>query len=59
MKLLRTGHAPEPMNPPVVGRPGELLDRFLARLIDGLIIGVVYLGWHDHFAGETYVLKVG
>jgi len=23
-------------------RPGELLDRFLARLIDGLIVGVVY-----------------
>jgi uncharacterized RDD family membrane protein YckC len=36
--------APEPMNtPPVAGRPGELLDRFLARLIDGLIIGVAYL----------------
>jgi uncharacterized RDD family membrane protein YckC len=27
---------------PVVGRPGELLDRFLARLIDGIILGVVY-----------------
>jgi uncharacterized RDD family membrane protein YckC len=32
---------PEP-TAPLVGRPGELLDRFLARLIDGLIIGVVY-----------------
>jgi uncharacterized RDD family membrane protein YckC len=32
---------PEP-TAPVVGRPGELLDRFLARLIDGLIIGVAY-----------------
>ncbi|WP_134740108.1 RDD family protein [Nocardioides sp. 503] len=30
--------------PPGVGvpRPGELIDRFLARLIDGLLIGVVY-----------------
>ena len=27
---------------PVTGRPGELLDRFLARLIDGLILGVAY-----------------
>lgn len=27
---------------PVGGRPGELLDRLLARLIDGLIIGVAY-----------------
>lgn len=35
--------APEPMNtPPVAGRPGELLDRFLARLIDGIILAVVY-----------------
>ena len=25
-----------------VPRPGELLDRFLARLIDGVILGVVY-----------------
>ena len=24
-------------------RPGELLDRFLARLIDGLVLGVVYI----------------
>ncbi len=29
--------------PPVSGtRPGELLDRFLARLIDGVIVGVAY-----------------
>ena len=35
--------AQEPTNtPPAAGRPGELLDRFLARLIDGLVIGVVY-----------------
>ena len=34
--------APEPTNAPVTGRPGELLDRFLARLIDGLVIGVAY-----------------
>ncbi len=27
---------------PVAGRPGELMDRFLARLIDGLILGVAY-----------------
>lgn len=31
---------------PVVGataeRPGELLDRFLARLVDGVLLGVVY-----------------
>jgi uncharacterized RDD family membrane protein YckC len=33
--------AQEPTAPPV-GRPGELLDRFLARLIDGIILGVVY-----------------
>ena len=26
-----------------VGQPGNLLDRFLARLIDGFIIGVVYV----------------
>jgi len=37
--------APGPMGgPPVPGvpRPGELLDRFLARLIDGILIGVVF-----------------
>ncbi|MEO6791873.1 MAG: RDD family protein [Ornithinibacter sp.] len=28
--------------PPTGPRPGELLDRFLARLIDGIIIAVVY-----------------
>jgi uncharacterized RDD family membrane protein YckC len=28
--------------PPGVPRPGELLDRFLARLIDGVILGVAY-----------------
>jgi uncharacterized RDD family membrane protein YckC len=27
---------------PVAGRPGELIDRFLARLVDGLILGVAY-----------------
>lgn len=27
---------------PAAGRPGELLDRFLARLIDGVILGVAY-----------------
>jgi uncharacterized RDD family membrane protein YckC len=32
---------PEP-TAAAVGRPGELLDRFLARLIDGLIVGVAY-----------------
>jgi uncharacterized RDD family membrane protein YckC len=34
--------APPPVAPPGVPRPGELLDRFLARLIDGLILGVAY-----------------
>lgn len=42
--------APAPSTPPPppaaaaagVPRPGELLDRFLARLIDGVILGVVY-----------------
>lgn len=35
---------PPPAAAPVQGvpRPGELLDRFLARLIDGVILGVVY-----------------
>jgi uncharacterized RDD family membrane protein YckC len=28
---------------PGAARPGELLDRFLARLIDGLVLGVVYI----------------
>lgn len=27
---------------PVAQRPGELLDRFLARLIDGVVIGIAY-----------------
>lgn len=27
---------------PVAGRPGELIDRFLARLVDGLILAVAY-----------------
>lgn len=27
---------------PVAERPGELLDRFLARLIDGVVIGIAY-----------------
>ncbi|GAB6986881.1 RDD family protein [Nocardioides pyridinolyticus] len=31
---------PPPSAPPGVPRPGGLLDRFLARLIDGLILGV-------------------
>lgn len=31
--------------PPTAGgtRPGELLDRFLARLIDGILVGIVYV----------------
>jgi uncharacterized RDD family membrane protein YckC len=28
---------------PGTARPGELLDRFLARFIDGLVLGVVYI----------------
>lgn len=31
-----------PMAAAGVPRPGELLDRFLARLIDGILLGVVY-----------------
>ena len=27
---------------PVAGRPGELMDRFLARLVDGVVIGIAY-----------------
>jgi uncharacterized RDD family membrane protein YckC len=35
--------SPMPGAPGVgVGQPGNLLDRFLARLIDGVIVGVVY-----------------
>lgn len=38
--------APAPGAPPApgagVGQPGTLLDRFLARLIDGVILGVTY-----------------
>jgi uncharacterized RDD family membrane protein YckC len=33
------GHGPAS---PATPRPGELLDRFLARLIDGVLLGVVY-----------------
>lgn len=28
-------------NPPTAARPGELLDRFVARLIDGILVGVI------------------
>ncbi len=34
------GYGYEPARP-AVGRPGELLDRFLARLIDGILLGIV------------------
>lgn len=34
--------APPPTPGPQGPRPGELLDRFLARLLDGLIVGVGY-----------------
>lgn len=30
-----------PPSAPVGARPGELLDRFLARLIDGILVGIV------------------
>ena len=34
----------EPQHPePGTTRPGELLERFVARLIDGLVLGVVYI----------------
>jgi uncharacterized RDD family membrane protein YckC len=40
------GQYPTPGAPgpaaPGVPRPGELLDRFLARLIDGVLLGIVY-----------------
>jgi uncharacterized RDD family membrane protein YckC len=38
------GYPAPPPPPPVPGgpRPGELVDRFLARLIDGVLFGVVY-----------------
>lgn len=35
-------YAAAPAGAPVAGRPGELMDRFLARLIDGVIIGIAY-----------------
>lgn len=54
---------------PVAGRPGELMDRFLARLIDGLILGVVYwicssiftsmfLGGFTNSVGELFLYYV-
>ncbi len=59
--------------PAAAGRPGELLDRFLARLIDALLLLVAVIliavgisqdtqrrqAWHDRFAGGTQVLKIG
>ena len=46
-----TGYTPPPFTPPMgaapgmpmnaVGQPGGLADRFVARFIDGLIVGVV------------------
>lgn len=33
---------PEPTGHTTAERPGELLERFLARIIDGLLLGVVY-----------------
>lgn len=62
--------APGPMGgpPPALGvpRPGELLDRFLARLIDGVILGIVYgilaaifssifLQGYIHSTGEVFI----
>jgi uncharacterized RDD family membrane protein YckC len=35
------GAAPPPPPAPTGARPGELLDRFLARLIDGILLGIV------------------
>ncbi len=34
--------APPPAQPSGPGRPGELMPRFLARLVDGIILGIVY-----------------
>ncbi|QCW51689.1 RDD family protein [Nocardioides dongxiaopingii] len=36
------GYGAPPPPPVGVPRPGELVDRFVARLIDGVILGVVY-----------------
>ncbi len=51
--------APEPVPgqpPPHLGvpRPGELMDRFLARLIDGVLFGVVYGILYTVLAGIFY-----
>lgn len=54
---------------PVAGRPGELMDRFLARLIDGVILGVAYwilssiftnmfLGGFTNSVGELFLYYV-
>ncbi len=34
---------PPPPQTPGLPRPGELLDRFVARIIDGVLIGIVYV----------------
>lgn len=34
---------PPPGQPPIAARPGELGDRFVARLIDGILLAVAYL----------------
>ncbi|MPV49753.1 hypothetical protein GCG21_06980 [Pseudactinotalea sp. HY160] len=34
--------APPPPQPTGPGRPGELMPRFLARLVDGILLGIVY-----------------
>lgn len=57
--------APGPMGgQPAAGvpRPGELIDRFLARLIDGVILGVVFFVVNLIFAGiflQGFVYSTG
>ncbi len=54
---------------PVAGRPGELMDRFLARLIDGVMLGVAYwilssifsnmfLGGFTNSVGELFLYYI-
>lgn len=48
------GAPPPPAGPPRVPRPAELLDRFLARLIDGVGFAVVFTILSVAFAGIFY-----
>lgn len=68
------GYGGQPPSPPGGARPGELLDRFVARFIDGILVAIAYGilsailtpiflgGWYDS-AGEVFfyslILAVG